>query len=134
MPTQEHLHQERLYPMPPMVHYHLLFRSDFIVTGAGAGQLTSRVYRNNSNKFFSIKQFMCYIASRSTITINGTNFKWSYFGYYRRSSAGPVTHVSPTKLLFLIRQVLKQEKIRVVTADAFGTKVLLTLLCKIQHQ
>lgn len=97
------------------------FRSDFIVTGAGWSANISCVLVPTVTSFTPLNNSCATLPVGSTITINGTNLSAVTSVTIGGVPAGPVTHVSPTQITVPYPASAKTGKIRVVTADAFGS-------------
>lgn len=99
------------------------FQSDFLVTGAGWSANISCVDVPTVTSFSPLNNSCATLPVGSTITINGTNLSGVTSVTIGGVPAGPVTHVSPTQITVPYPASAKTGKIRVVTADAFGTSI-----------
>jgi len=97
------------------------FQSDFLITGAGWSANISCVDVPTVTSFSPLNNSCGTLAVGSTITINGTFLSGVTSVTIGGVPAGPITHVSPTQITVPYPASAKTGKIRVVTADAFGS-------------
>lgn len=99
------------------------FRSDFIVTGAGWSANISCVLVPTVTSFTPLNNSCATLPVGSTITINGTNLSAVTSVTIGGIPAGPVTIVNSGQITVPYPAGARTGKIRVVTADAFGTSI-----------
>lgn len=97
------------------------FQSDFLITGAGWSANISCVDVPTVTSFSPLNNSCGTLAVGSTITINGTFLSGVTSVTIGGVPAGPITHISATQITVPYPASAKTGKIRVVTADAFGS-------------